>query len=170
MNVGYARVSTSSQNLENQINQLRSSGCEKIFSEKRSGKNEADREQFKIMMDFVREGDVLYITKLDRLVRSVIDLHNIAKFLQNKDVNLKVLHQNIDTTSPTGRLLFTMLGAIAEFERDLINERVREGIEAAKKEVFSLVEKLFWVLKRKMLFTSSTKKESLLNGYLSFFM
>ena len=86
------------------------------------------------MMDFIREGDVLYITKLDRLARSVIDLHNIAKFLQDKDVDLKVLHQNIDTTSPAGRLLFTMLGAIAEFERDLINERVREGIEAAKKK------------------------------------
>ena len=123
MNVGYARVSTSSQNLENQINQLKS-----------SGKNEENREQFKIMMDFVREGDVLNITKLDRLARSVIDLHNIAKFLENKDVNLKVLHQNIDTTSPAGRLLFTMLGAIAEFERDLINERVKEGIEAAKKK------------------------------------
>ncbi len=134
MNVGYARVSTSSQNLENQIDQLKSSGCEKIFSEKRSGKNESDREQFNIMMDFVREGDVLYITKLDRLARSVIDLHNIAKFLESKDVNLRVLHQNIDTISPAGRLLFTMLGAIAEFERDLINERVREGIEAAKKK------------------------------------
>lgn len=87
MNVGYARVSTSSQNLENQINQLKSSGCEKIFSEKRSGKNESNREQFKIMMDFVREGDVLYITKLDRLARSVIDLHNTAKVLQEKDVH-----------------------------------------------------------------------------------
>jgi len=170
MNVGYARVSTSSQNLENQIDQLKSVGCKKIFSEKRSGKNESDREQFKIMMDFVREGDVLYITKLDRLARSVIDLHNTAKFLQNKDVNLKVLHQNIDTTSPAGRLLFTMLGAIAEFERDLINERVREGIEAAKKKVFSLVEKLFWVLKKKNLYTHNIKKESLLNGYLSSFM
>ena len=73
MNVGYARVSTSSQNLENQIDQLKSAGCEKIFS----GKNEADREQFKIMMGFVREGDVLYITKLDRLARSLINLHNI---------------------------------------------------------------------------------------------
>jgi len=83
------------------------------------------------MMDFVREGDVLYITKLDRLARSVINLHNITKFLQNKDVNLKVLHQNIDTTSPAGRLLFTMLGAIAEFEHDLINECVREGCREA---------------------------------------
>lgn len=67
MNVGYARVSTSSQNLENQIDQLKEAGCKKIFSEKRSGKNEADRQQFNIMMDFVREGDILFITKLDRL-------------------------------------------------------------------------------------------------------
>jgi len=134
MYVGYARVSTSSQNLENQINQLKDVGCVKIFSEKRSGKNETDRQQFNIMMDFVREGDVLFITKLDRLARSVIDLQNIAKFLEDKNVDLKVIQQNIDTTSPAGRLLFTMLGAIAEFERDLINERVKEGIEAAKKK------------------------------------
>jgi DNA invertase Pin-like site-specific DNA recombinase len=86
------------------------------------------------MMDFIREGDVLFVTKLDRLARSVIDLHKSAKYLEQKDVDLKVLHQNIDTTTPAGRLLFTMLGAIAEFERDLINERVREGIEAAKRK------------------------------------
>ena len=70
------------------------------------------------MMDFLIEGDVLYITKLDRLVRSVIDFHITTKFLQNKNVNLKVVHQNIDTRFPAGRLLFTMLGTIAEFERD----------------------------------------------------
>ena len=149
MNVGYARVSTTGQNLENQIEQLQSVGCKKIFSEKRSGKNESDREQFKIMMEFLREGDVLYVTKLDRLARSVIDLHNTAKFLQNKDVNLKVLHQNIDTTSPAGRLLFTMLGAIAEFERDLINERVREGIEAAKKKGVQFGRKVILSTKEK---------------------
>lgn len=134
MYIGYARVSTSSQSLENQIEQLKAVGCEKIFSEKKSGKNEVDREQFNIMTDFIREGDVLFVTKLDRLARSVIDLQNFAKFLQTKAVDLKVLHQNIDTTTPAGRLLFTMLGAIAEFERDLINERVREGIEAAKQK------------------------------------
>ena len=128
MNVGYARVSTSSQNLENQIDQLKDAGCVKIFSEKKSGKNKADRKQFNFMMDFVREGDILFITKLNRLARSVIDL------------------QNIDTTTPAGRLLFTILGAIAEFERDIINERVKEGIEAAKK---------------KMSYTRNTKRESL---------
>ncbi len=108
------------------------------------------------MMSFVRESDVLYITKFDRLARSVIDLRNIAKFLQNKDINLKVLHQNIDTTYPAGRLLFTILDAIAEFERDLINEHVREGIKAAKK-VFSLVEKLFWVIREKI-YTQSVRE------------
>ena len=81
MNVGYARVSTSSQSLKNQIEQLKVAGCEKIFSEKRSGKNETNREQFKIMKNFIREGDVLLVTKLDRLTRSVIDLHEFAKFL-----------------------------------------------------------------------------------------
>ena len=78
MNVGYARVFTSSQNLDNQINQLKDAGCVKIFSEKKSGKNKADRQQFNVMMDFVREGDILFITKLDRLARSVIDLQNIV--------------------------------------------------------------------------------------------
>jgi DNA invertase Pin-like site-specific DNA recombinase len=106
MNVGYARVSTSSQNLENQINQLKDAGCVKIFSEKKSGKNKADRQQFNIMMDFVREGDVLFITKLDRLARSVIDFQNIAKFLEDKNVDLKVIQQNIDTTTVDVSFLF----------------------------------------------------------------
>ena len=109
------------------------------------------------MMSFVRESDVLYITKFDRLARSVIDLRNIAKFLQNKDINLKVLHQNIDTTYPAGRLLFTILDAIAEFERDLINEHVREGIKAPKKGI-QFGRKAILGNKRKNLYTISTRK------------
>ena len=149
MYVGYARVSTPSQNLENQINQLKDVGCVKIFSEKRSGKNEADRKEFNIMMNFIREGDILFISKLDRLARSVIDLQNIANFLEDKNVNLKVINQNIDTTTPAGRLLFTMLGAIAEFERDLINERVKEGIEAAKRKGVQFARKAILTAKKK---------------------
>ena len=169
MNVGYARVSTSSQNLENQIDQLKSAGCEKIFSEKKSGKNETDRKQFKIMMEFIREGDVLFITKLDRLARSVIDLQNIAKFLEEKNVNLKVLNQNIDTTSPSGRLLFTMLGAIAEFERDLINERVREGIEAAKAKGVKFGRKAILSLKEKKAIYKQHEKGKSVTWLSSFF-
>ena len=162
MNVGYARVSTSSQSLENQIEQLKAAGCEKIFSEKRSGKNASDREQFKIMKNFIREGDVLFVTKLDRLARSVIDLHEFAKYLENKDVNLKVLNQNIDTTSPVGRLLFTMLGAIAEFERDLINERVREGIEAAKAKGVKFGRKAILSYKEKVIYNQHEKGKSVI--------
>lgn len=87
MYVGYIRVSTSSHNLENQIYQLKAVGCEKIFSQKKPGKNEADCREFNIMMNFIREGDILFITKLDRLARSVVDLQNIAKFLEDKHVD-----------------------------------------------------------------------------------
>lgn len=128
MKVGYARVSTVGQSLENQLASLAKEGCEKIFEEKASGKSSDDREQLQSALDFVRAGDVLVITKLDRLARSMIDLSLIAKKLKDKHVGLKALDQpEIDTTSAIGELLFNVLGAVASFERALINERTAEG-------------------------------------------
>lgn len=132
MKVGYARVSTSDQNLDNQIDALTAFGCDKVFQEKQSGKSADNREQLMLTLDFVREGDVLVITKLDRMARSVLDLNIIAKRLQDKQVDLKVLTQDIDTTTIYGKLVFNVLGAVAQFERELINERAREGIVKAK--------------------------------------
>ncbi|NQV69271.1 MAG: recombinase family protein [Pseudohongiella sp.] len=129
--VGYARVSSEGQSTENQIERLEQYGCDKIFFENYSGAN-TDREQFNAIMDYVREGDAFVVTKLDRLARSAMDLGKTAEILQQKNVDLVVLDQDIDTTTPTGKLMFTMIGAFAEFERDLIRERCREGIERAK--------------------------------------
>lgn len=129
--IGYARVSTSSQNLTNQTERLTEHGCEKLFSEHISGAKSA-RAQLKAALDYVREGDALVVTKLDRLARSAVDLGKIAALLEKKGVDLVVLDQKIDTSSPTGRLMFTMIGAFAEFERDLISERCREGVAKAR--------------------------------------
>lgn len=132
MNVGYARVSSTDQNLNNQIEALNAFGCGKVFEEKQSGKSTDNRAQLKLALDFVREGDVLVITKLDRMARSVLDLNLIAKKLEDKKVDLKVLTQDIDTTTIYGKLVFNVLGAVAQFERELINERARDGIIKAK--------------------------------------
>ncbi len=127
--IGYARVSTVGQSLDVQLEKL--VGCDKVYQEKRSGTT-ADRPELKKCLDYVRDGDVLVITKLDRLARSTIHLNQIRELLENKNVELMVLDQNIDTTTPTGKLMFNMLGAIAEFETDLRKERQMEGIESAK--------------------------------------
>ena len=132
MKIGYARVSTSDQNLDNQVDALKAFGCEKVFQEKLSGKSADNREQLQQALDYVREGDVLVITKLDRMARSVLDLNIIAKRLVDKQVDLKVLTQDIDTTTTYGKLVFNVLGAVAQFERELINERAKEGIIKAK--------------------------------------
>lgn len=129
--IGYARVSTQNQSLDNQKHRLTAYGCEKLFTEKYSGAK-SDRAQLKAALDYVREGDALIVTKLDRLARSAVDLGKIAEQLQRKGVDLVVLDQDINTTTPTGKLMFTMIGAFAEFERDLINERCKEGIAKAK--------------------------------------
>lgn len=131
--IGYARVSTLGQSLESQIESLTKEGCKKIFQEKASGKSADDREQLQLALGYVREGDVLVVTKLDRLARSMIDLGLIAKRLKDEGVGLKAIDQSgIDTTTATGELLFNILGSVAAFERALINERTAEGRLKAK--------------------------------------
>ena len=119
MLVGYARVSTTDQTLDTQVERLTYEGCEKLFSESYSGGSTQGRKQLQLALDFVREGDVLVCTKLDRLARSAVDLGNIANTLSDKGCDLVVLDQPIDTTSPTGKLMFNMIAAFAEFERAL---------------------------------------------------
>jgi len=133
MIVGYARVSSSGQNLEVQHDQLAAAGCDKVFSEKRSGRTTDGRDALADAIDFVREGDILTVTRLDRLARSVIDLHKIVIQLAAKGCGFRVLQQSgIDTTTSTGKLTLSILGAVAEFEADIRKERQRDGIDRAK--------------------------------------
>jgi DNA invertase Pin-like site-specific DNA recombinase len=132
-NVGYARVSTIGQSLEVQLSKLKEFGCDEIFSDKHSGST-ADRPKLKQCRKYVRTGDSLVITKLDRLARSTYHLTQIAEELKQKDVDLIVLDQNIDTSTPTGKLLFNMLASIAEFETEIRKERQMEGIAKAKEK------------------------------------
>ncbi len=127
--VGYARVSTVGQNLSVQLDKL--SDCDKIFQEKKSGASDS-RPQLKACLDYLREGDIFVVTRLDRLARSTLHLCQIAEILKEKDVALRVLDQNINTADATGRLLFNMLGAIGQFETEIRAERQMEGIAKAK--------------------------------------
>jgi DNA invertase Pin-like site-specific DNA recombinase len=129
--IGYARVSTTGQNLDVQQSKLTNAGCDRIYMEKRSGKTTA-RPEFQACMDYLREGDTLVITRLDRLARSVIHLAKLGKRFEKEGIDLVVLDQNIDTGTSTGRLMFNMLAAIAEFENDLRSERQTEGIAKAR--------------------------------------
>jgi DNA invertase Pin-like site-specific DNA recombinase len=129
--VGYARVSSVGQSLDVQLSKLSEHGCNKIYQEKRSGTT-ADRPELKACLDYVRDGDVLVITKLDRLARSTFHLTQLADQLSNKGVELVVIDQHIDTSTPTGKLLFNMLASIAEFETEIRKERQLEGISKAK--------------------------------------
>ena len=137
MLVGYARTSTTDQlaGLSAQERDLRAAGCEKVFAEQVS--SVAPRAQLKAALEFIREGDTLIVTKPDRLARSTADLLTIVSGLEGKGVGLMVQSmggQPVDTRSPTGRLMLTMLAAVATFERDLMLERQREGIAKAKGE------------------------------------
>jgi DNA invertase Pin-like site-specific DNA recombinase len=127
--VGYARVSSVGQSLDVQLDKLKH--CRKIFQEKRSGTNDK-RPQLAACLEYVREGDTLVITRLDRLARSTLHLCQIAEELKRKEVELQVLDQNINTGDATGRLLFNMLGAINQFETEIRAERQADGIAKAK--------------------------------------
>lgn len=131
--VGYARVSSVGQSLDVQLDQLRAAGCEKVFAEKRSGTTTAGRDELEAAIDWVREGDVLVVTRLDRLARSIIDLRHIIDRLTAKDVGFRCLQQGaIDTERSDGRLLLNVLGSFAEFEADIRRERQADGIAKAK--------------------------------------
>ena len=127
------RVSTQEQNLDLQLDELKKAGAEKVFKEKVSGtKWEAERPELDKALNFVREGDKLIIWKLDRLGRSLPQLIRTVNQLKDKNVELKSLKENIDTSSATGKLMFHIFGSLAEFERDMIKERVKAGLISAR--------------------------------------
>lgn len=129
--VGYARVSSIGQSLEVQLEKLKLAGCDRIYQEKKSGTT-TSRPEFQKCMNYIREGDTLVVTRLDRLARSVLHLAELSSRLDAEGIHLVVIDQSIDTGTPTGRLMFNLLACIAEFENELRAERQREGIEKAK--------------------------------------
>ena len=133
MKIGYARVSSSGQNLESQIEALEKVGCEKIFQEKMSGKHSDNRVELQNALDFVRDGDEFYVTRLDRCSRSVKDLHEIIDRLNAKGVSFKATEQDLDTSTSTGRLMIGLLSIVSAFETDLRAERQADGIKSAIK-------------------------------------
>ena len=131
--IGYARVSTSGQSLEVQLDQLQAAGCERLYQEKISGAD-STRPELAIMLDYVRHNDVVVVSKLDRLARSTKHLLEIVEVLVSKCVALRILNINLDTGTPTGKMMLTMLAAIGQFEREMMLERQRDGIAKAKEE------------------------------------
>ena len=131
--IGYARTSTADQKagLEAQDAELRAAGCTKVFSEQISSVAKA-RPELDAALNYVREGDVLMVTKLDRLARSVADMVKITEFLNAEGATLRILSMNLDTSTPTGKLLMNLMGSVAEFEREIMLERQREGVAKAK--------------------------------------
>ena len=134
MRIGYGRVSTVDQQagMEAQLRDLRASGCEKVFDEQIS--SVGIRLQLEACLDFIREGDTLVVTKLDRLARSTQHLLEVADLVKRRGADLHILNLNIETSSATGKLLLTMIAAVATFEREMMLERQREGIAKAKAE------------------------------------
>ena len=131
MKIGYARVSTQDQNLDLQLNELTKFGCATIYQEKVSGKN-TERAELKKLLASVRSGDEVVVWKLDRLGRSLRDLVDVVALLQEKGIDFVSLHDHINTTTATGRFTFNIFASLAEFERDIIRERTKAGLAAAK--------------------------------------
>ena len=129
--IGYGRVSTTDQDTAAQAMRLEAAGCQRIFTETISSRVE-HRPQLAACLEYLREGDALVAVRLDRLARSTRELLEIAQGLENRGVDLVVLDQSIDTSSPAGKLMFAVLAAIAQFERDLIRERTLDGLARAK--------------------------------------
>jgi DNA invertase Pin-like site-specific DNA recombinase len=132
--VGYGRTSTLEQKagFEAQVRELESAGCARIFKEQVS--SVAHREQLDAALDYIRDGDTLVVTKLDRLARSVAHLVEITEAVASKGANLQVLGMGLDTSNATGRLMLNVIGSVAQFEREMMLERQREGIAKAKAE------------------------------------
>ena len=133
MKYGYARVSTRHQDLDGQLRLLKEEHCDKIYSEKITG-TKSDRPEFKKLLETIQGGDTLVVTKLDRFARSTQDALNTIKFLFEKGVRINVLNLGVIENTSTGRLIFTIFSAFADFERDLIVERTQEGKELAKQK------------------------------------
>jgi DNA invertase Pin-like site-specific DNA recombinase len=132
MIIGYARVSTEDQNLDGQLDALKAAGAERIFADKITG-TARSRPELDRLLDQLRQGDVITVTKYDRLARSLRDLLDIVDTIQARGAGFRSLAEDIDTTTPAGRLVFHVFASIAQFERERISERTREGLEAARK-------------------------------------
>ncbi len=128
---GYARVSTEAQNLDRQLDALKNYGVDIIYNEKITG-TKKNRPELTKLLDRITEGDTVVVESLSRLGRSTKDLIELTEIFQSKGVNLVSLKEAIDTNSPTGKLLFTLMSAIAQFERDVIADRTREGLKSAR--------------------------------------
>lgn len=132
MIIGYARVSTEDQNLDGQLDALKAAGAERIFADKITG-TARSRPELDRLIDQLRQGDVITVTKYDRLARSLRDLLDIVDVIQAQGAGFRSLAEDIDTTTPAGRLVFHVFASIAQFERERISERTKEGLEAARK-------------------------------------
>lgn len=129
--IGYARVSTRDQNLDSQIDALKQQGCERIFSEKISGRK-FKRTELDNCLDYMREGDTLVLTKLDRLGRTTKQLIELSQHLEDQGIDLEILDMNINTKDAMGKMFFTMMSAFAELEANLLSERTKKGLESAR--------------------------------------